>query len=122
MDLFGFNQPNCNKRMKMLMEEFKDLKKMKYNPTYNFYDNKYKAGLKNQNVYYWKRKNKSIEHDLLINRFYVNLLQQAKAEIDSSCEDGIVVFTPGATSFGMFNNEFDRGEKYKKAVEQIFLS
>lgn len=78
MDLFGFNQPNCNKRMKMLMEEFKDLKKMKYNPTYNFYDNKYKAGLKNQNVYYWKRKSKSIEHDLLINRFYVNLLQQAK--------------------------------------------
>ena len=51
-----------------------------------------------------------------------DLLQQAKSEIDSSCEDGIVVFTPGATSFGMFNNEFDRGEKYKKAVEQIFLS
>lgn len=78
MELFGFNQPNCNKRLKMLMEEFKDLKKMDYNPTHNFYSDKYKPGLKNQNVYYWKRKSKSIEHDLLINRFYVNLLQQAK--------------------------------------------
>ena len=31
-----------------------------------------------------------------------------------------VVFSPGATSFGMFNNEFDRGEKFMKAVERIF--
>ena len=78
MELFKFNQPNCNKRMKILMEEFKDLKKMDYNPTHNFYSDKYKIGLKNQNVYYWKRKSKSIEHDLLINRFYIELLQQAK--------------------------------------------
>lgn len=78
MELFGFNQPNCNKRMKILMEEFKDLKKIEYNPTHNFYSDKYKIGLKNQNVYYWKRKSKSIEHDLLINRFYIELLQQAK--------------------------------------------
>lgn len=78
MELFKFNQPNCNKRMKILMEEFKDLKKIEYNPTHNFYNDKYKIGLKNQNVYYWKRKSKSIEHDLLINRFYIELLQQAK--------------------------------------------
>jgi UDP-N-acetylmuramoylalanine--D-glutamate ligase len=32
----------------------------------------------------------------------------------------IVVFSPGATSFGMFNNEFDRGEKFMKAVETIY--
>ena len=31
-----------------------------------------------------------------------------------------VVFSPGATSFGMFNNEFDRGNKFKDAVKQIF--
>ena len=32
----------------------------------------------------------------------------------------IVVFSPGATSFGMFNNEFDRGDKYMAAVKKLF--
>lgn len=31
-----------------------------------------------------------------------------------------VVFSPGATSFGMFRNEFDRGSKFKKAAREIF--
>ena len=31
-----------------------------------------------------------------------------------------VVFSPGATNFGMFSNEFDRGNKFKDAVKQIF--
>ncbi len=31
-----------------------------------------------------------------------------------------VVFSPGATSFGMFTNEFDRGRKFKKLVQEIF--
>ena len=52
MELFGFNQPNCNRRMKILMEEFTDIKKMEYNPRYNFYSNDYKCKLKNENVYY----------------------------------------------------------------------
>ena len=81
MELFGFNQSGCNRRMKQLMEEFKDLKKLEYNPTHNFYNDKYKIGLKNQNVYYWKRKSKSIEHDLLINRFYIELLDRQKEGI-----------------------------------------
>lgn len=81
MELFGFNQSGCNRRMKQLMEEFKDLKKLEFNPTHNFYNDKYKIGLKNQNVYYWKRKSKSIEHDLLINRFYIELLDRQKEGI-----------------------------------------
>ena len=32
----------------------------------------------------------------------------------------IFVFSPGATSFGMFTNEFDRGNKYMTAVKRIF--
>ena len=36
-------------------------------------------------------------------------------------QSDIVVFSPGATSFGMFNNEFDRGEKFMKAVKEIFI-
>ena len=32
----------------------------------------------------------------------------------------IFVFSPGATSFGMFANEFDRGNKYMNEVKRIF--
>ncbi len=32
-----------------------------------------------------------------------------------------VVFSPGATSFGMFKNEFDRGNTFKKNVREIFV-
>ena len=32
----------------------------------------------------------------------------------------IVVFSPGATSFGMFANEFDRGNQFMNAVKEIF--
>ncbi|MBO7637878.1 MAG: UDP-N-acetylmuramoyl-L-alanine--D-glutamate ligase, partial [Treponema sp.] len=31
-----------------------------------------------------------------------------------------VVFSPGATSFGLFSNEFDRGNKFKKEVLSLF--
>lgn len=30
-----------------------------------------------------------------------------------------VVFSPGATSFGMFKNEFDRGNQFRAAVEEV---
>ena len=33
---------------------------------------------------------------------------------------GVVVFSPGATSFGMFRNEFDRGSRFKESVRRIF--
>lgn len=33
----------------------------------------------------------------------------------------IVVFSPGATSFGMFSNEFDRGNKFMNGVKDIFI-
>ena len=75
MELFGFNQPNCNRRMKILMEEFTDIKKMEYNPRHNFYSNDYKCKLKNENVYYWKRKSRATEHDLLVNKFYIELIK-----------------------------------------------
>ena len=35
-------------------------------------------------------------------------------------KEEIFVFSPGATSFGMFSNEFDRGNKYMAAVKEIF--
>ena len=49
-----------------------------------------------------------------------DLLEKVKTELKDFEQESVVVFSPGATSFGMFNNEFDRGEKYKKAVTQNF--
>lgn len=52
-----------------------------------------------------------------------NLLHQ-NAERIYKCFEGDdpipVVFSPGATSFGMFTNEFDRGRKFKDAVKEAF--
>ncbi len=31
-----------------------------------------------------------------------------------------VLFSPGATSFNLFDNEFDRGRKFNKAVKEVF--
>ena len=43
-------------------------------------------------------------------------------ETIESCEAKTipVLFSPGATSFGMFSNEFDRGNKYKSGVLENF--
>jgi UDP-N-acetylmuramoylalanine--D-glutamate ligase len=47
------------------------------------------------------------------------LLDALKASLQDAVSapdaEEIVVFSPGATSFGMFKNEFDRGEKWKAA-------
>lgn len=40
------------------------------------------------------------------------------APSDASPE--VIVFSPGATSFGMFNNEFDRGEQFMSKVKALF--
>ena len=47
-------------------------------------------------------------------------LKIGKAAVSLINEDDIVVFSPGATSFGMFTNEFDRGNKYMAAVKELF--
>lgn len=37
----------------------------------------------------------------------------------SAHQGDIVLLSPGATSFGIFKNEFDRGEQFRKAVEEL---
>lgn len=59
-----------------------------------------------------------------------DLLAELKENIQSEAKDNksgvksadteIVVFSPGATSFGMFNNEFDRGEKFMSKVKNLW--
>lgn len=49
------------------------------------------------------------------------MLNELKNELSQTQhKDDVVVFSPGATSFGMFTNEFDRGNKYMNAVKEIF--
>ncbi len=38
----------------------------------------------------------------------------------AAAKNDTVVFSPGCTSFGMFANEFDRGEKFMAAVKKMF--
>lgn len=39
---------------------------------------------------------------------------------ENAGQDEVVVFSPGATSFGMFANEFDRGNQFMTCVKQLF--
>ncbi len=53
-----------------------------------------------------------------------DLLNAAKDIVDNyvseeELQNTVIVFSPGATSFGMFKNEFDRGNQFKAAVRQI---
>ena len=49
------------------------------------------------------------------------LLNNAKKSLlNDNASEEVFVFSPGATSFGMFSNEFDRGNKYMAAVKRIF--
>ncbi len=52
------------------------------------------------------------------------MLKTVKKDIETenlqNDSDPVVVFSPGATSFGMFANEFDRGDKFMKMVKDIF--
>jgi len=34
----------------------------------------------------------------------------------------VVALSPGCTSFGMFRNEFDRGDRFREAVRRLALS
>ena len=51
-------------------------------------------------------------------------LERADGDTVFKCRKGCrpvpVVFSPGATSFGMFANEFDRGNKFKELVKYNF--
>ena len=42
-------------------------------------------------------------------------------QIGLGLKDAVVLFSPGATSFSMFNNEFDRGESFNKIVYNLQL-
>ena len=51
-----------------------------------------------------------------------NNLEKELTVKKTSPAENIIVFSPGATSFGMFNNEFDRGIKFMNQIIQDFQS
>lgn len=53
---------------------------------------------------------------------YTNLKQLLKDIQAELKEEELIIFSPGAASFNLFKNEFDRGEKFNKAVKTVFLS
>jgi len=49
------------------------------------------------------------------------LLDSLKKDLQTvDGKDEVVVFSPGATSFGMFNNEFDRGNQFMNGIKEKF--
>ncbi len=50
-----------------------------------------------------------------------NNLEKLLTDVKAIVQKGdIVLFSPGATSFNLFQNEFDRGRKFNTAVKQVF--
>ncbi|MBI2601156.1 UDP-N-acetylmuramoyl-L-alanine--D-glutamate ligase [Candidatus Daviesbacteria bacterium] len=50
-----------------------------------------------------------------------NNLEQLLTDVKRIVQSGdVVLFSPAATSFNLFQNEFDRGRKFNKLVEQMF--
>jgi len=57
-----------------------------------------------------------------LSKFYsVNTMKQAVKKASSLAQKGdIVLLSPGAASFNLFENEFDRGNQFVKAIRELF--
>ena len=52
--------------------------------------------------------------------FDIQTMQQAvNMAFEASKNGDVILLSPGAASFNMFLNEFDRGKKFKQAVKRI---
>ena len=57
--------------------------------------------------------------DLLLEDLKSILESQTDLKVQN-VESEVIVFSPGATSFGLFSNEFDRGEQFMKKVKNLW--
>jgi UDP-N-acetylmuramoylalanine--D-glutamate ligase len=58
---------------------------------------------------------------LKINKEVYTDLEKLLQDVKKVAKPGdIILFSPGATSFNLFQNEFDRGRKFNEAVNKIF--
>lgn len=61
-----------------------------------------------------------MKHSKIVRSVYSDLQQLLKDVKTEAREGDTVIFSPGATSFNLFQNEFDRGRKFNQAIEKIF--
>lgn len=50
---------------------------------------------------------------------YTDFAEATQAALASAPEGGAVLLSPGTASFGMFRNEFDRGDKFREIVASL---
>ncbi len=48
-----------------------------------------------------------------------NLKQAVKQALDLATKGSILLFSPGFASFGLFKNEYDRGEQFEKIIKDL---
>lgn len=60
---------------------------------------------------------KKIEGDFMIKA--ESLREAVEKAVKLAKEGDIIILSPGAASFNLFKNEFDRGEKFKEAIKEI---
>lgn len=136
--LFNMTQPKTSKRMNYIVENIKEVKKYRYNPTNNFYTDKYRNILKNENVYYYNKKPSAIMHDLLTNEVYLYLKERFdivtfEKEYRISMDDEFVVradvyfvMRHGNKEYEFLieveNNKSFNNYKYNKLLEQGYIA
>lgn len=78
--IFNMSQTVQSKRLNKLVECIPNLKKNKYEPYENLFRSKrnWEDLLKHENYYYLNRKPKNEVHEILINEFYIKLLERSE--------------------------------------------
>lgn len=61
---------------------------------------------------------RGIEKELIVGKF-TDYEEAISAAYKNALPDGIVLLSPGATSFNMFRDEFDRGSQFKDVVKGL---
>lgn len=59
------------------------------------------------------------ENNIIWNGPYCSLKEALQEAVKSGEKGDSIILSPGSTSFGMFLNEFDRGDKFKELVNEL---
>lgn len=66
-----------------------------------------------------KLKDKSAKYSALNLKEITNLQEAVGVAVDSSRRGDTILFSPGFASFGLFKNEYDRGDQFVKLIKKI---
>ena len=137
--LFNISKYISSRRLMEITNNIKEIKVKRYNPINNIYDNKYKGILKNENIYYYKKRPTAIIHDLLVNEFYLKLLTMEEFNIKKftkeyriSMDDEFIVRADAYILLEIEGKEYEfllevennksfNNYKYNKLMEQGYI-